>query len=151
MVDCTTIKPICKVLIPFQRIIEDMIRFDLKQFGGRIREIRGRLTQIKFGEKFGLRQAIISRLEKGDTQHCDLELIYRICKENDPPVSVEWLFTGVGEQFTSDSQDTADIPVVDSRLHNIVRMVEQLHNIPNFKGLVRVEDLLSSLLQKETD
>jgi transcriptional regulator with XRE-family HTH domain len=132
-------------------MIRSNLRLNLMEFGERIKEVRGRLTQIKFGEKFDLRQAIISRLERGETRHCDLDLIYRICKENDPEVSIEWLFTGLGEQYILGSESAKNTPVADSKLANIVGLLEELLNAGNFKGLVRTEELLLSLLNKEND
>jgi transcriptional regulator with XRE-family HTH domain len=127
------------------------LRLNLMEFGERVKEIRGRLTQIKFGEKFSLKQAIISRLERGETQHCDLDLIFRICKENRPEVSMEWLFTGLGEKYISDSEGEENTLVADNKLRNIVGLLEELLNARNFKGLADTEELLSSLLKKEND
>jgi transcriptional regulator with XRE-family HTH domain len=38
-----------------------------KAFGKRVRDIRGAMTQIQFGEKLGINQSMLSRLEKGYT------------------------------------------------------------------------------------
>jgi transcriptional regulator with XRE-family HTH domain len=124
-------------------------RLNFKELGQRIKEIRGGCTQAQFAEKFGWKQANISRMERGEMQYCDLDIIYRICKANGGNISVEWLFTGEGEKNTPDQQDKTKIPSVDGRLRNVVNLLEQLLNAGNFRGLVKVEELLSSLLNKE--
>lgn len=124
-------------------------RIDLKDVGSRIKEIRGSQTQAQFAEKFGFKQAKISRFERGLTQYLPIDLIYRICKEDENPVSLEWLFTGKGEKFVGEGEAKADIPPTDIRLRNIVHMLEHLLNGGNFRGLGKVEDLLGSLLNKE--
>lgn len=124
-------------------------RVDLKGVGSRIREIRGRQTQVQFAEKFGFKQAKISRFERGLTQYLPIDLIYRMCKENEKPVSLEWLFTGKGEKYVVEGEAKMDTPPTDIRLRNIVQMLEQLLNEDNFRGLGKVEELLASLLGKE--
>ena len=62
---------------------------------------------------------------------------------------MEWLFTGKGEKFVVEEEAKKDMPQGDIRLRDIVQMLEQLLNAGNFRGLGRVEELLTSLLGKE--
>lgn len=125
-------------------------RIDLRDVGSRIKEIRGKQTQGHLAERFGFKQAKISRLERGMVEYLPIDLIYRICKDNENPVSLEWLFTGKGEKFVVEEGEVkVDMPRTDIRLSNIIYMLEHLLNDGNFRGLAKVEDLLGSLLNKE--
>ena len=60
------------------------------------------LSQDAFGKKLGLSGAAISRLESGDRNITDQNIL-AICREF--KVSKEWLCTGEGEMFTELSRD----------------------------------------------
>jgi transcriptional regulator with XRE-family HTH domain len=65
------------------------LRFkDFSEIGTRIRKIRGRLTQGKFGEIFGVSQNTVSQWEKGKTL-TDKETLEKIAAHGG--VTVEWL------------------------------------------------------------
>lgn len=94
----------------------------------RIRELRKELnlTMEKFGGRLGVGKTAISKIEKGDNSLTD-QMFKFICREFN--VNEEWLRTGKGKMFVSNTGNELDALVKKYNLsHGIYIFIEKLVN-----------------------
>lgn len=94
---------------------------------GRIKELRKKLglTLEKFGERLGVKKAAVSKWENGD--NITYQMFKSICREFN--VSEEWLRTGGGEMFVSNTGNELDALVKKYNLsHGVYIFIEKLVN-----------------------
>lgn len=94
----------------------------------RIRELRKKLnlTMEKFGGRLGVGKTAISKIEKGDNSLTD-QMFKSICREFN--VNEEWLRTGKGEMFVSDTGNELDALVKKYSLsQGVYIFIEKLVN-----------------------
>ncbi len=94
---------------------------------GRIKELRKKLglTLEKFGERLGVKKAAVSKWENGD--NITDQMFKSICREFN--VSEEWLRTGGGEMFVSNTGNELDALVKKYNLsHGVYIFIEKLVN-----------------------
>ena len=94
----------------------------------RIKELRKKLnlTMEKFGGRLGVGKTAISKIEKGDNSLTD-QMFKSICREFN--VNEEWLRTGSGEMFVSNTGNELDALVKKYNLsHGVYIFIEKLVN-----------------------
>lgn len=94
---------------------------------GRIKELRKELglTLEKFGERLGVKKAAVSKWENGD--NITDQMFKSICREFN--VNEEWLRTGKGEMFISNTSNELDALVKKYNLsHGVYIFIEKLVN-----------------------
>lgn len=91
----------------------------------RVKEIRKsqNLTLKKFGEKLGVSDAAISRIEKGDRNVTE-QMIKSICREFN--VNEIWLRSGVGEMFAEMSKKEKVAKIVGKSLREDDEFVQNV-------------------------
>ena len=72
------------------------------------------LTQTQFAERLGVKQNTIAQIEIGRREPSE-QLILAICREYN--VNGDWLRTGVGEMFTTSTDDALDAILDPMLLH----------------------------------
>jgi len=103
--------------------------------GERIRQIRGKMTQIDFANLINCPQAYISRYENGVVKP-SIDFVYSlVCVFN---ISLDWLMTGEGEMFT---------PRSIGRKNKTEQKIQEVVNI--LKGNNKVLDNLKGFLQNK--
>lgn len=65
---------------------------DYKALGERLKKIRGKESQSDFANKYGLSQADVSRLERGEVANPSIDDLFNICINNNR--NFEWLLYG---------------------------------------------------------
>lgn len=93
----------------------------------RIKELRKKLglTLEKFGERLGVKRAAVSKWENGD--NITDQMFKSICREFN--VNEEWLRTGKGEMFVSNTGNELDALVKKYNLsHGVYIFIEKLVN-----------------------
>lgn len=91
--------------------------------GQRIKELRGRMSQIDFAKQFGVTSSTISGIEAGKSIP-SVELATKICELYN--CSLDWLLRGVGEK-KNESTEIAQkqYPIVDELMTKYLKVLEE--------------------------
>lgn len=113
--------------------------------GGRIRILRKELslTQAEFGDKIGLKQAVIGQMEN-NTRNITDRTILLICEKYS--VSKQWLCNGIGEMFVETDKTVISSLVSEYNLDALdQKIVECYLNLDTLQRKV-IKDYLRSLV-----
>lgn len=76
---------------------------DCKALGERLKKIRGKENQSDFASKYGLSQADISRLERGEVANPPIDGLFNICINNNR--TFEWLLYGDEPEYRKERKE----------------------------------------------
>ena len=93
--------------------------------GNRVREVRKTLglSQLQFVEHLGCSRSIISLLENGVVLPSSSILAALKSKFN---VSLDWLFSGEGEMFTTEKDENIGLPDFNESSKDILTMLQEM-------------------------
>jgi len=123
---------------------------DTEGIGERLREIRGKESQENFSHKFNLFQTDISRLERGEVTNPSIELLLKICINNDPKIPLMWLLIGEGEKYeggsddrkVSKEQDDQYPDNTDSKLNKLSIQLQRIYEEGDFRKIASIQSIL---------